>query len=49
MHLGFPDQVADGIDVSAIPVHRPLLVVTPAVSLDRKLSLGNARWRNCLE
>jgi hypothetical protein len=34
MNLGFVDQVADGIDVSAIPVHHALLAVSATVSLD---------------
>jgi hypothetical protein len=45
MDLGFPDQVANGVGVAAISVHRRLLVSESKFSLDIKLLLGNARPR----
>ncbi len=45
MDLGLADQIADGLAVAAVSVHRPLLTASSRVSLDIKLLPGNAGAR----
>src|ERR1700742_3390196 len=43
MDLRLADQVADGLAVAAVSVHRPLLTASSSVILDMKHLAGNPR------